>query len=143
MWGPLLALQGSHTDAVDRARRKAKLAAGALGLDYRVHQLLGADDRIDGAGIAAEHAADTQGLVDDGGRLPVGRRLGKRQHFAPEKISEAPDRVIATGRAEIDRRTVIDDSGGVRPTTGKTALSALRLWQPFIDLLDEVGGVRR
>ena len=59
MWGPLLALQSSHADAVDGARREAKLAASALGLDYRVHQLLGTDNRIDGAGIATVHAADT------------------------------------------------------------------------------------
>ena len=89
MWGPLLPLQGSHADAVDGARREAKLAAGALGLDYRVHQLLGTDDRIDGAGIATVHAADTSGFVDDGGRQPFRRRLGKWQYFAPEKVGKA------------------------------------------------------
>lgn len=139
----LLPLQGSHADAVNRARRKAKLATRALGLDDRVHQLLGSDDRIDRAGITAVHAADTQGLVNDGNRLPFGWRLGKRQDVAAEEFGKASDRVVTTGRAQIDRHTVIDDSRGIRPTARETALRALCLRQFLIDLLDKSGGIRR
>ena len=52
-------------DAVDRADRQAQLAAGAGGLDHRVHALRRTDDAVDRAGLDAQRAADAPGLVDD------------------------------------------------------------------------------
>jgi hypothetical protein len=106
-----------------------------------VHQVLGPDNCIDGAGIAAVQATDTPGFVNDRHRLSVGRRLGKRQDVAAEEFGKPPDRVITTGRAEIDCNAVIDDSGGIRSAARETALRALRLRQLLIDLLHEFVGI--
>ena len=62
------ALRGYHGDSVDGAGRDAQPAADAPGLDYGVHELRRADDRIDWAGVYAERAADAAALVDQGNR---------------------------------------------------------------------------
>ena len=60
-------LRGRHRqqhDAVDRAGRHAQLTAGAVIGDHGMHQLGGADNRVDGTDLDALGAADAVGLDD-------------------------------------------------------------------------------
>ena len=60
-------------DAIYRAGDDAKLAAGAVGCDHRVHPLRGADDGVGRAHGQAGSATDARGLVD---QRDVFRRIG-------------------------------------------------------------------
>ena len=62
-------LNGPHVDAIDRARRQAQLAAGAMTRNHRVHEFRRADDRVDGAGGQTECAADAGLLIYSRHRL--------------------------------------------------------------------------
>ena len=117
----------THRNAVDRTGRQAQLATRALRFDHSVHELVCADDGVDGAGRAAVGTSDAQGFINyrNGGR----RRTGCKRGYlvAAEQVGEAPHRVIAAGRTEIDCFPVFDDRCGIGPASRVSALRALGL----------------
>jgi len=81
-------------------------------------------------------ATDTQRFVDNGDSWCDGLR--ERYDFPAEQVGQAPHRVVATRRAEINGRLTFNNGSGKRPTTRKATLCTLRLWKKIIDLLHEV-----
>jgi hypothetical protein len=63
-----------------------------------------ADNGINGTGIAAMRATDTQRLINDRDRSACGRGLCKCERFLAEQLSEPLDRSIAPGGAQINGR---------------------------------------
>lgn len=132
-----------HAYAVDRAGSDAQLATGALGLDYRVHQLLRTNNRIDGTGATAVGATDAKSFINDGNNATGSRLFGKRQCVFTQQAGDALNGIVAARRAEIDCDVGLDDGRRVRAATRIATLRALGLRQQFIDLLDKLVGVGR
>jgi hypothetical protein len=104
-----------------------------------MHAFGGTNDGVHRARLNAERTADTVG-VDDAGN--ASRQFGwttvrvDRLDALPEQGSEPNHAVVAARRAPIDRRQVIGQGLGVRPTAREAATAALGLWQDSIDGLD-------
>lgn len=112
----------------------AQFAAGALLLDYGMHLLGRAENRIHWAGLDAQGAADADVLVDDGDGLFLflffqGCRL------AIEQIGQGLHRGLPTGRAAVDVRLAGGDRLGIGAAAGIGALAALGLREQGIDLV--------
>src|SRR5690606_13737979 len=105
-------------DAVDRARRQAQLAAGAVLREHGVHHVRYADDRVDRTGARAEIAADAERLVDT--RNPLHARVAEagieRARIAAKELGERTNRRLAPGRAAVDVCVAFEDRLGIRPT---------------------------
>lgn len=84
------------------------------------------------------HAANAEGLIDDGNSSFKRRFVGERQYIGAEQRCETSNRVIAPWRAKIDRNTVVDDGLGIRAATRVTALGTLGLWEQFVDLFNKL-----
>ena len=101
-----------------------------------MHEMRGADDRVDRADVAAVHAADAQGFVDNGN---CGLQLfGQWYRFAAQQTGETLNGGVATRRAEVNRGRALDDGRRVRVATRIPTLCTLCLWEEVINLLHEV-----
>ena len=84
------------------------------------------------------HAANTQGLVDDGDCSIEHLFFCERQYLGTKQRCKASNCVVAAWRAEIDRNTVVDDGLGVWATTRVAALGTLGLWKQLVDFINEL-----
>jgi len=100
-------------DAIDGTRRKAELAARATIGEHRVHELRGADDRIDGTGSDAQRATDARRLVDARERRKGERILHpailpahalRRANLARARAALAADLVVGGNPEQLHRR---------------------------------------
>lgn len=106
-----------------------------------MHELVCPDNRVDRAGSPAVVATDTGELVNNSdGRDDA---LCEWNDFSAEQSSEPSNRVVTSGRAEIDCRRAVDHSSCEGSATRISALGTLCLRQQFIDLLHKVAFVRR
>jgi len=128
-------------NAIDRARGQTELATGAgIGND-RMHLPGGTDNCIDRAGLYAQRAANTCGLVDKGHC----RRLGDAEAWIDRQKGDTGDirqrscDVIAPRRALIDVGASVCDCLSIRPAAGMSALPALGLWQQCVESVDQAG----
>ena len=97
--------------------------------------MVGTDDGIDGAHVAAIRATNAKRLVDNRKRCCFCCGVGELERVTSEEIRESLDSLLATWWAKIDCGVVLNDCQGIRAATGITALRTLRLWQQLIDLL--------
>lgn len=95
--------QRAHFNAVHRAGRYAEVAAGAFIDNHGVHQLGGAKNGIDRAGLNAFGAADAFGLANIGhlrrGLAAIGIQL---QYGNPEQTGQCSDGLGPARRALVD-----------------------------------------
>ena len=132
---------GHHRDAIHGAGRQAQFATGAFAGDHRVHQLARAHDGIHRAGIDAFAATDTECFINDG----AGARfvhavswiewLGREMQQSGQRLQGD----IAAWRTLIDAGGAVGERFGIGPTARITALRALRLRQPGVDLVNGNG----
>jgi hypothetical protein len=106
-----------------------------------VHQLVRADNGIDRASIAAMHAANTQGFVDNCDSPFKCRVLHQWQWFGAEQCRKSPHSLLTPGWAQVDPCFGVNDRLRIGAATRETTLRALSLRQYFIDLLDECFGI--
>lgn len=129
----------NHCDAIDRARRDAKLATRAQRGQYDVHRFARAENRIDRARVDAKRAADATPFVDlrDGERRVRAASGIERANGSTRDRRERGNRCIAPRRATIDIRYAVRDRIRVRTAGGITTASALRLRQCGIEAFGE------
>jgi hypothetical protein len=108
-----------------------------------VHQLLCTNNGIDGTRATAVGATDAKSFINNGNNTTGPGLFGKRQYVFTQQAGEALNGIVAARRAKIDCDVGLDDGRSVWPATRIATLRALRLWQQFIDLLDELVGVGR
>jgi hypothetical protein len=101
--------------------------------------MLGADNRIDGTRTAAVHAANTYRLIDNGDRRHC--LFDQRDNLLAEQMRDALNGGLATRWTKVDRGGAVDDGCRIGATPGVPTLSALRLWQKVIHLLDKIARV--
>lgn len=106
-----------------------------------MHEVAGADNSVDGAGVAAMKAANTTRLVDYRNRGI--QDCLERQHVAPQSSGKPAYRRVAARWAKIDWSVMLDDCSGIGTTPGKSTLCTLRLWQQLVDLFNKVGALAR
>ena len=122
--------QCKHVDAVNRAGRHTKIAAGAL-IDYNgVHSLRCAQNRVDWAGLNTLGAAYAFIFAN---KSHHARCLDavvwiQRQDFCVEQSGQGSDGAAATGWTLIDG-AALGDLLRVGQATVMPALSTLGLWQ--------------
>jgi hypothetical protein len=129
-----------HHDAIDRARREAKLAAGTFGGDDRMHLLGGADDCIDRTGRQAFRAADTvffDNYRDNSGFMLPASRVERPWRDA-QKIRQRQNAFLPAGRATVYVGRARRNGLGIWPASVIAAFSALGLRQQEIDLIDHL-----
>lgn len=130
--------QRLHVDAVDGAGRQAQVTAGAFVGDDGVHQLCGADDGIDRAGLNAFGATDAFGFANEGnlGRCASSLWVRRKQwHF--QQHGQRGDGFAAAWRALVDG-VARSQAFGVGPTAIVAAFAALGLRQQGVDALNQV-----
>lgn len=130
--------QWLHLDAIDRAGRQAQVTAGAFAGNDRVHQLGGADDGIDRAGLDALGATDAFGFANTGdlGRCAAAQRVRRKQWLLEQRCQRS-DGFAATWRALVDGPARCQFFG-VGPTAIVAAFATLGLWQQGIDALNQI-----
>lgn len=125
-------------DAIDRARRNAQPAAGAIPRNDGVHQPGRADYCVDRARCKAQRAADARQFVDYRHR----RRLGGAVTGIHRVSGDAEQRGEFAHAVFPARRTLVNicatrrDGFGIGTASRVTALPALRLRQQRIDSVD-------
>ncbi len=94
-----------------------------------MHELVRADDCINGADVSAMRAANAKGLNDKRNRTPHIRLSGfrKRDSITAEQVGQSLDRVFAARRAQVYRDSFMDDRRRIRSASRISALGALRL----------------
>ena len=129
-------VDADHRDAVHRARRHAKLAAGARRADHRVHLFGGTDDAVDRTRLDAQRAANALALVDGGLQTRAFASASAVQWFdgATRQLGKSRDAFGASGRAAVDLGCGFHDGLGIAAAIGIAAALALGLRQ---------GGVQR
>src|SRR5690606_31882034 len=139
--GPARALAAHvfQRDAIDRAHGDAQFATRAVRLDHGVHALVGARDRVGGAGLDAQRATDAPVLVDDGhgDRAFDAVPAAQRQGGATGDGREAGDAFGATGRALVDAGLAFGHGLRVAGAVRVAAALALRLRQGVVDAAGE------
>jgi hypothetical protein len=127
-----------HHDAIDRARRDAKLAAGTFEGDDRMHLLGGADDCIDRASRQTFCAADTvffDNYRDSSGFMLPASRV-ERPWRDPQKVRQSQNAFLPAGRATVDVGRARRNGLRIGPAALIAAFAALGLGQQGIDLID-------
>ncbi len=130
---------GDHVNTLDRAGRNAEFAAGAKIFSNRVHLLGGTNDGIDGAGLYAECASDTDFFIDDGHLLRFLDAVFGREGlvFLAEQLGQFVNIFIAAGWSLIDVGLILGNRFGIRTATGEATLAALGLRQHAVNLFDQ------
>ena len=138
---PFLVFQGLHADAIDRARRHAQFAAGALIRQHSVHLLVRTQDGVHRAGLDTQGASYAPGFVDNGKHLGTdGPMGGIERHIRPDQqLSQRPDAGIATRWTLVDASFARCQRFRIRAAALVAALGALRLRQDGINMLGECG----
>ena len=124
-----------QADAIYRAHRNAKLAAGTNGFYHRVHELVAAHNRVSGANRQTQGAADTPVLIDDGNEARAfssvcGVQGDDRQ---TGDGSQALHAFGASRRALVNAGCVVCNGVCVGRTVRVAASGALRLRQCGVD----------
>jgi len=97
-----------------------------------------ANDGIYGASLDAQGATDTSLFVDEGDGFGFGHCIpAKGFVFHAEQVRQFMDAFIASRRAQIDIGFAFGDGFSIRFATWVAALTALRLRQDGVDLLNE------
>ena len=124
-----------QADAIYRAHRNAKLAAGTNGFYHRVHELVAAHNRVSGANRQTQGAADTPVLIDDSNEArafsTVCRVQGDDRQTGDG--SQALHAFRASRRALVNAGCVFRNRLRVGRTVGVAASGALRLRQCSVD----------
>jgi hypothetical protein len=127
-----------QVDAIDGAGFDAQFAARAFDGNHGMHVAGCAEYRIDRAGLQALRTADTGILGYDRNRLRLLYSVCriKSDGSLAKQAAESLDRRFAARRTLVDFCRAGSERFGIRPTAGKSALTALRLRQEIIDLID-------
>ena len=102
-----------------------------------MHKLVCPDDGIHRADFTAIGTANTQCLVDERERVRLLRASGKRDRIACQQICQSPNRLVATGRTQVDCCIVFDNRKRLRSATRVAALRTLCLRQQLVDFFDQ------
>ena len=118
-------------DAIDRTHGNAQFASRAVGCDHRVHELVGPQDGIRGAGLDAQGATDAPGLVDHGhGARGFHAVLGAQRNNRPTRQCGQPFHARSAARwALVDASLARGHGLGVAGAVRVAATRALRLRQ--------------
>ena len=132
-------------DAIDWAGWYAAFATRAVIGDDRMHQLVGADDRVDWTNLDAFGATDAIRFDDARERARLFDAVVRIQWngCAIKQRSQLRDTRAATRRTLIDIRLAGDDRFRIRPATVVAALFALRLRQQGINAVGEQAHVQK
>ena len=130
--------QWMHVDAIDRAGRQAKVTAGTFAGDDRVHQLGGANDGVDRAGLDAFGTTDAFGFANVGDLGWCASSLWvRRKQWHLQQHGQRGDGFATAWRALVDG-LARSQAFGVGPTAIVAAFAALGLWQQGVDALNQV-----
>lgn len=127
-----------HVDAIDRAGRKAQVAASALGFNHRMHLFRCAEDCIYRACLDTQCTADASRFIDNGHCFWFFLTIFgvERQGLSAQQIRQCLDAGFPAGWALVDSGLPAGDGFGIRPAARVVALATLGLGQNGFDLVN-------